>query len=129
MGSEMCIRDSFSTLSSDWYGLGVIGNSVFRKRDQIGLSFAQPLKINSGSVNYSIPTSRLASGEIGFDTERVNLGDTNATERNVEAYYRTVVGDRFELGAFAQYRSNPNHINDNGDDAIVMATIKYIPGR
>ena len=70
----------------------------------------------------------MANGDIGFDTERVNLGETNATERNIEAYYRTVVGGgRFELGAFAQYRSNPNHVNDNGDDAIVMATIKFIP--
>lgn len=126
--SRNSLLADFSTLSSDWYGLGVIGNSVFRKRDQMGISFAQPLKINSGSVDYSIPTSRLANGDIGFDTERVNLGDTNATERNIEAYYRTVVGGRFELGAFAQYRSDPNHISDNGDDAIVMATIKYIPG-
>ena len=126
--SDSLLAD-FSTLRSNWYGLGVIGNSVFRKRDQMGISFAQPLKIQSGSVDYSIPTSRLANGDIGFDTERINLGETNATERNIEAYYRTVVSDRFELGAFAQYRSNPNHISDNGDDAIVMATIKYIPGR
>ena len=125
--SRNSLLADFSTLKSDWYGLGVIGNSVFRKRDQLGVSFAQPLKIQSGSVDYSIPTSRLANGDIGFDTERVNLGETNATERNIEAYYRTVVGGRFELGAFAQYRSNPNHVNDNGDDAIVMATIKFIP--
>ena len=125
--SQDSLLADFSTLRSDWYGIGVIGNSVFRKRDQLGFSFAQPLKIQSGSVDYSIPTSRLASGAIGFDTERVNLGDTNATERNVEAYYRTMLNDHFELGAFAQYRGNPNHIRDNGNDAIVMATIKYIP--
>jgi len=117
----------FSTLRSDWYGLGLIGDNVLRSRDQLGISVSQPLKVQSGAVNYSIPTGRLASGDIGFDTERINLGDTNATERNIEAYYRTMLNDRFELGAFAQYRRNPNHVRDHGDDMILMATIKYRP--
>lgn len=123
--SESSLLKDFSGLRSNWYSLGLIGNNVFRAKDQVGFAFSQPLKIQSGEVNYSIPVGRLADTTIGFDTERVNLSDTNATERNVEAYYRTMWNDKIELGGFMSYRQNPNHVNDNGDEAIVMATIRF----
>ena len=123
--SDSSLLNDFSTLSSDWYSLGLIGNDVFRGKDQIGLAVSQPIKIRSGQVDYSIPTSRLANGDIGFDTERVNLGDTNATERRFEAYYRTMLADTLELGGFVSYRQDPNHISDHGDDTIVMATLRF----
>jgi len=105
--------------------LGLIGNNVFRGRDQLGLAFSQPIKISSGDVTYSIPNSRFANGDIGFDTERVNLSETNATERNIEGYYRTMLTDKLELGGFMSYRQNPNHVSDQGDDTIVMATVRF----
>ena len=115
----------FSTLRSDWYSVGAIGNNVFRKKDQIGLAFSQPLKIREGALNYSIPVGRFANGDVRFDTERVNLSDTNATERSLEGYYRTMLTDRLELGGFFSYRSNPNHVSDHGDEALVMATLRW----
>jgi len=123
--SDSSLLDDFSTLTSDWYSFGLIGNNVFRANDQIGFAFSQPLKVRSGSVNYSIPVGRLDSGRIGFDTERVNLSDTNATEQTLEAYYRTMLNHKLELGGFISYRKNPNHISDNGDEAIIMATVRY----
>jgi len=123
--SDNSLLKDFSNLRSDWYSLGLVGNNVWRDHDQFGLAFAQPLKIQSGQVDYSIPFSRLENGNIGFDTERVNLADTNATEHVVEAYYRTMLTDKFELGAFMSYRQNPNHVSDHGDDAVVMATVRF----
>lgn len=115
----------FSTLRSDWYSVGAIGNNVFRQQDQIGLAFSQPLKIREGALNYAIPVGRFANGDVRFDTERVNLSDTNATERSVEVYYRTMLSDRLELGGFVSYRSDPNHVSEHGDEALVMATIRW----
>jgi len=123
--SSQSLLNDFSTLSSDWYSLGLIGNNVFRAKDQVGLAFSQPLKVRSGSVDYSIPVGRLDSGRIGFDTERINLSDTDATEQTVEAYYRTMLSDRLELGGFMSYRRNPNHISDRGNEGIVMATLRF----
>jgi len=123
--AENSLLSDFSTLKSDWYSLGLIGNNVFRGRDQLGLAFSQPIKISSGDVTYSIPNSRFANGDIGFDTERVNLSETNATERNIEGYYRTMLTDKLELGGFMSYRQNPNHVSDQGDDTIVMATVRF----
>jgi len=123
--SNQSLLSDFSTLSSDWYSVGVIGNNVFRGRDQVGFAFSQPLKVQSGSVDYSIPISRLSTGDIGFDTERVNLSDTNATEQTIEAYYRTMLSEKVEVGGFMSYRKNPNHISDRGDEGIVMATIRF----
>lgn len=123
--SDSSLLNDFSTLTSDWFSLGLIGNNVFRTNDQIGFAFSQPLKVRSGSVNYSIPVGRLDSGRIGFDTERVNLSDTNATEQTLEAYYRTMLNHKLEVGGFVSYRKNPNHISDGGDEGIVMATVRY----
>jgi len=123
--SDTSLLKDFSTLSSDWYSLGLIGNGVFRSRDQFGLAFSQPLKIRSGAVDYSIPTGRSVSGLLNFDTERVSLSETNATERKLEAYYRTKLSDRLEVGGFFSYRHNPNHVSDRGDDALAMATIRF----
>jgi len=123
--SDSSLLKDFSTLKSDWYSLGLLGNNLIRERDQFGVAFSQPLKIHSGEVDYSIPSHRLANGDIGFDTERVNLSETNATERNLEAYYRTMLGDKMEMGGFISYRQNPNHVSDHGDDTIFMATLRY----
>jgi hypothetical protein len=123
--SDSSLLNDFSTLTSDWYSLGLIGNNIFRTNDQIGFAFSQPLKVRSGSVNYSIPVGRLDSGRIGFDTERVNLSDTNATEQTLEAYYRTMLNHKLEVGGFISYRKNPNHISDGGDEGIIMATVRY----
>jgi hypothetical protein len=111
-------------LRSDWYSIGLIGNNVWRAQDQIGLAFSQPLKIRSGGVNYSLPTGRAASGDILFDRDRINLADTGATERSLEGYYRTRLTDKIELGGFVAYRQNPNHIADQGNELLLMATLR-----
>lgn len=123
--ADKSLLNQFSTLSTDWYSLGLVANNVWRAKDQMGIAVSQPIKITSGSVNYSVPDSRLANGDIGFNTERINLSDTNATERNIEAYYRTMVNEKFELGGFVSYRQNPNHVSDFGDNTIVMATVRW----
>lgn len=123
--SNDSLLNDFSSLRSNWYSVGLIGNNVWRAKDQLGIAFAQPLKVQSGEVDYSIPVGRLNNGDIGFDTERVNLADTNATEHTLEAYYRTMLTDKFELGGFMSYRQNPNHVSDNGDDAVIMATVRF----
>lgn len=123
--ADNSLLKDFSTLDSDWYAIGLVGNNVFRKRDQFGVAVSQPLKVRSGDVAYSIPTGRFANGHVRFDTERVNLANTNATETSVDAYYRTKLSDRLELGGFMSFRHNPNHVSDYGDDTIVMATLRY----
>ncbi|MFT5571351.1 MAG: hypothetical protein ACI9FR_000265 [Cryomorphaceae bacterium] len=123
--SEQSLLNDFSSLKSDWYSVGLIANDIFRGKDQLGLAFSQPLKIRDGEVNYSIPTGRNVFGRIDFDTERVSLDETNATETNLEAYYRTMLSSNLEIGGFASYRKNPNHVNDHGDEALAMLTVRY----
>jgi hypothetical protein len=123
--AEQSLLNDFSSLKSDWYSVGLIANDIFRGKDQFGLAFSQPLKIREGDVNYSIPTGRNVFGRIDFDTERVSLDETNATETNIEAYYRTMLSDKLEVGGFASYRKNPNHVSDHGDEALAMITLRY----
>ncbi|MEM7357593.1 MAG: S8 family serine peptidase [Pseudomonadota bacterium] len=119
------LLEDFSSLRSDWYSVGLIANDMLRDRDQFGMAFSQPLKIRSGGVNYSIPNGREINGDISFDRERINLSDTGATERSLEAYYRTMVSEKLELGSFVAYRQNPNHVAEDGDELLFMATLRY----
>ncbi|MBT8114705.1 MAG: S8/S53 family peptidase [Arenicella sp.] len=119
------LLSGFSGLRSDWYSLGMIGNNIFRAQDQLGVSLSQPLKIRSGEVNFSIPTARDLNGDIAFDTERLDLAETNATEHRAEAYYRTMLTDKLEFGSFVLYRQNPNHVRDYGNETLFMATLRY----
>lgn len=123
--SNNSLLSDFTSLRSDWYSVGGVGNNVFRRKDQLGFSVSQPLKVREGSLDYSIPVGRFSNGDIRFDTERVNLADTNATETRAEAYYRTMFGERLELGGFLSFRDNPNHVSDHGDDVILMATLRW----
>jgi len=122
--AEHSLLDEFSDLRSNWYSIGLIGNDIFRSKDQMGLAFSQPLKIRSGSVNYSIPTGQDQNYNILFNTERVDLSDTQATEHNFEAYYRTMLNDKIEFGSFLSFRDDPNHVSGLGDELLVMATLK-----
>lgn len=124
--AENSLLKDFSKMTSDWYSAGLIGNNLWRKQDQFGLSVSQPLKIRSGAVNYSIPSGRDFSGDILFDRERVNLSETGATETAYEAYYRTMVGEHIELGGFLSYRQNPNHIADYGNEHLAMFTMRFV---
>jgi len=123
--SANSLLKDFSSLRSDWYSIGLIGNDLFRSKDQLGIAFSQPLKIRSGGVDYSIPNGREFNGNISFDRERINLSDTGATERSLEGYYRTMLGKKLELGGFLAYRQNPNHVSDEGNEVLAMATLRY----
>ncbi len=123
--NEDSLLSDFSTLRSDWYSVGAVGSNVFRSRDQIGFAVSQPLKVREGALDYSIPVGRFSNGDVRFDTERVNLADTNATERSIEGYYRTMLSENVELGGFLRYRMNPNHVSDHGDDAMMMLTLRW----
>ncbi|NND81154.1 MAG: S8/S53 family peptidase [Gammaproteobacteria bacterium] len=119
------LLDDFSDLSSDWYSVGIIGNGVLQRHDQMGFAVAQPLKIRSGSVNFGIPVARAANGDIAFDTERYDLADTDATEQKLEWYYRSRIGDHLEAGAFAAWRKNPNHVSTQASETLFIATLQY----
>ena len=54
-----------------------------------------------------------------------DLSDTGATERSLEAYYRTMLSEKLELGSFMAYRQNPNHFAEDGDEFLFMATLRY----
>lgn len=123
--SRNSILDNFDKLTSDWYSVGLVGNSIWRQQDQFGIAFLQPLKITSGHVDYSIPEHYNLDGSIHFDTDRVNLADSGATERSVETYYRTKLTDKVEVGSYFTYRHNPNHSAEFDDDYMVMATLRY----
>lgn len=123
--SQNSILDNFDKIKSDWYSIGLVGNNVLRDRDQFGIAFLQPLKVTSGHVDYSIPKHYNVDGSIHFDTDRINLADSGATERSVETYYRTKLTDKVELGSYFTYRHNPNHSAEFDNDYIVMATMRY----
>lgn len=121
--AELSFLHNFSGIESSWFGMGLLGRELFRKGDKYGLAFSQPLRIDSGEVDYSVPYARDYYGTILKNTERVSLVP-EASERMLEGFYATKLGKRFELGTFFTVRENPNHEAASNMDYSIMATLR-----
>jgi len=123
-GSGRGFLSDFTELKSDWYSMGIIANKLFNADDQFGVAVTKPLQFTSGSATFSVPTARDFDGSVVFDSSRIQLSDTGATEHVLDMYYRTQVNRKMDLGAYLSYRHNPNHV-DAESDALLMATLRY----
>jgi hypothetical protein len=115
----------FTSLKSDWYSIGLIANKIFSTADQLGFAVSKPLQFSSGSATFSVPTARDYSGKILFDSSRIDLSETGATEHVLDLYYRNRIGKRTDVGVYFSYRHNPNHTDVEDDEAILLATLRY----
>ncbi len=88
---------------------GRIGN-VLTEQDSLTFSVAQPLRIESGSMNFNIPTRRNSKGEI---QQRQMLADIrpNGRELDFSMDYNVAVGDG-DLRLGLQYRADAGHVPD-----------------
>ena len=121
--AKLSFLHNFSGIKSSWFGLGLLGRKLFKHDDQFGIAFSQPLRIDSGEVDYALPYARDYYGNILKNVERISLAP-QAAERMLEGFYRTKVGKRFELGTFFTLRENPNHFAEEEMDYTVMATLR-----
>lgn len=121
--SDTGLLQNFSSLHSDWFGVGVVADEVFDPGDQVGLAFSQPLRVTEGEVDLNVPYARDFEGNIYRNSERVSL-EPGGSEYTLESYYLHPLGRRSSVGAYVMLRQEPNHVADSGADLTVLASYR-----
>ena len=121
--ADESLLHNFSSVRSEWFGVGLIANNLFADGDRAGLAWSQPMRIISGEVDYTIPYALGADRNVLKNINRISLV-SDGTERKLEAYYRRRVGDSAEVGAFMMMRSDPEHVRDAKTDYSAMLTLR-----
>ena len=122
---EESYLQNFSSIRSNSYGLGLVGQGLFRSEDRVGLGYSRPLKVKRGGADLIVPQGREDFGEpLFFNEERINL-NPNASEQAFEAYYSFQPKKNMEFTTYFLHRKNPDHNNEAGSENTVLATLKF----
>lgn len=114
---------NFSSLRSDWFGVGVVADEVVDSGDQMGVAFSQPLRVADGEVDLDVPYARDFDGNIYRNSERISL-EPGGREYTLESYYMHPLGRRSSLGAYLMLRQEPNHVAQAGTGVTVLASYR-----
>lgn len=121
--AETGLLKNFSSLRSDWFGIGLVSDEVFRKGDQLGVAFSRPLRVAEGEVDLHVPQARDFEGNIYKDESRISL-EPGGNEYTLESYYLRSLGRRSSIGAYLMLRNEPNHVAGSGTDVTVLASYR-----
>lgn len=118
------LLSDFSGLRSDAWGAGLLFDNVVQRRDRIGFSVSQPLKVIKGEVNLTVPQSRSLDGTVTRTRDRVDLG-SGGRELAVETFYRMWVGDKTRFTTHLTHRRNPEHVSDAASATSILGILEY----
>lgn len=121
--SETGLLRNFSAVRSDWFGVGVVADEVFKPGDQMGVAFSQPLRVTGGEVDLDVPYARDFEGNIYREASRISL-EPGGREYTLESYYLHPLGRRASIGAYVMLRQDHNHVADSGTDLSVLASYR-----
>ncbi len=118
------LLNDFSSVRTNWFGMGLIGHNLVQDRDQWGVSFSQPLRVMDGEVDMRVPYARDIPGNIYSNEDRIGLAPSGR-EYVVETFYRFRLNRRASLGAHFMYQHEPEHNDDAGDEMTLLTTLRY----
>jgi hypothetical protein len=121
--AESGLLSNFSSLRSNWFGVGMVSDKLFSKGDQFGLAFSRPLKVTAGEVDLRVPYARDFEGNIYNNVDRVSLVP-EGNEYTLESYYLYQLDQDSSLGAYVMLRHDPNHFQNSGSDVTVLASYR-----
>lgn len=107
------------------FGVGVSHRDLFRDGDMVTLAAAQPLRVESGRVNLSVPTSRNMDGSIGYTRLSLNP-QPSGREISLQGSYGFRILDGIDTSIGAMHRFDANHINGAQETiGMLSATFKF----
>lgn len=110
---------NFSDLRTEAFTVGLIGDDLFRRGDQLGVIGSQPLRVSRGSAGLSFVTGRDASGGVIRETKTAGLAPTGR-EVDWEAYYRVGLAAGGTFNTSLLVRTNPGHVRDAATDGTLL---------
>ena len=79
-----------SKLTSSSFNLTLYKEGLFNKQDSFGFSLSQPLKLESGEIDFSLPYRRTVTKEVLFNDFSASL-DSSGRQVDMEFIYRTPI--------------------------------------
>lgn len=120
--ADYSLINNFSAIKSNSYNIGVTRHNLLQKDDQISFSFSQPLRVYEGKAQFDLAMLRDRQGNIYYSKQDVDL-QAKGTEHNMEAFYSSKLDADTDMAASLLYRTEPNNIKTNKDEAIAMIKI------
>lgn len=114
------IIQSGSNLITSSFGVGMSKKNLWNDSDRVSLAVSQPLRVESGKVNLSVPTSRDIEGNIGYTRTSLSPQPTGR-EVNLQASYGFDVMDGVEASIGAMHRVNAGHVKGKHESTGVVS--------
>ncbi len=89
LGQEGIIKD-VSALTSSSFNLTLYKEGFFNKQDSFGFSLSQPLRLESGEIDFSLPYRRTVTKEVLFNDFSASL-DSSGRQVDIEFIYSTPI--------------------------------------
>ena len=108
ISNELGMIKSLSSLYSSAFGIGFLKSSIFNNNDSLIITIDQPIRLESGRLQLSVPTYRTKEKNVLFNSISFNL-DPSGREIHSKVDYLTAyknIGFGLTLG----YKSDPYHI-------------------
>ncbi|MDH3689588.1 MAG: S8 family serine peptidase, partial [Gammaproteobacteria bacterium] len=118
---DKAIIGEFSDISSESFGVGLLGSSVFRNNDEFGIAISRPMIATNGSAVLKVPYGRDLAGNIYRRTSRIDLA-ADASETDLEAFYKFKLGRETDIGAYLLYQDEPYHTDELDNRLTLYAT-------
>ena len=100
---------SLSPIGYRGFQLGATIQDVLARGDSVTLSFVQPMRIESGTVQFVLPVSRTAEGAIVNETVTADLSPSGR-QRNLALSYETSLWQSSRLSLRLQYSFDAGNI-------------------
>ena len=121
-GSDASFFSDVEDMTSESFGAGLVYD--LDKKQKLGLSISQPIRVTSAGASIYSATSQNADGSLNFVTQQVNLAPS-AREVNLEAYYNFAGEDDLTFDAGVVHRINPNHSDVLPDETLGLVKVNY----
>ena len=117
MGDNNAVMNNWSTLTSPAFSLHASPNGVFGDDDCFGLLLGQPLRVEGGNVDVTLPVGQRDDGSLVYGTERIGLAPSGR-EIGFELVYEKPVRENVTVAPFLVLRHQPGHSKNADDEAI-----------
>ena len=85
-----CLKIPLSRLTSSSFNLTLYKAGLLTEADSFGFSLSQPLKLESGEINFSLPYRRTVKKEILFNDFTASMG-SSGRQVDIEFIYSTPI--------------------------------------
>jgi hypothetical protein len=113
-----------SAIQTRSLSLGLLGNDVVRRDDQMGFILNQPLRVNRGNADLSLATGRDRAGNVFHRTVTANLAP-QGREVDLEVFYRLKLGAKTSLTTSAMLRTEPGHVRGADDEGVLLFRLQH----